>query len=901
MRGLLFGGLLFSSICSAQQTVQPSEMASSLLLKQARYLLENRKAAAAVPVLEEVLVRLQEMEDEDALAARRTALYQLGLCCLEAEEYEKAAQAFKRFVREYPEDEKVQEVRFLILEALAWQKDPDAVTSYVRQMKASGEFDELLAVLDKKNDTTRHTVLSLLSAYARTADFESWERFLPYCDEDARSDLNLNLALLAGGDLAVEQGEYEKAMRFYREVWLSDQLLAAMDRRLAALKQALEVPLPWVPLSQRDAQTAQRRAEEQRYEQMQAERRRLESGSYDQDVMLRMAQCYDLMGERTEALAIYERVIAEFPDSRAAERSRYGAFGCLAALERFAEAKAAAADYLERYTAGRYRDAMTLGLMQVHLRLNERAEAEALGLSLREQQPPHRYVDQVTFLLGTIRFEAKDYEAALPLFEEVSTEWPERIYAEAAVYWKGMCRLVSGDFHGASAVFEGYLAGGAWSPKAFEADATYRLAMARFGLGEDDAVRRILEEFVERFPQSDLCSEAWSMLGDLHGAAGDMEPALACYATARETAVKTDQLSYAVFQASQVFDLMDRQRERIALLRDYLDETDAQGEFARAVRGIAAAQLALGEPDAALETYAEMIHRFGNRADLSEADRLFTHLLAEVRLSRRDGITAEAAVRRLAPLQEESLADEQQRVLGLRLTALLALLSDGAQREKYDAALLAQGSPEELPLLPLRRFAEAAVEQGNTELAHRAFDAFMARFGSSDDAPAMVNVELRLLLADGRTEEALELARRSLAQHPDHPESIPTRLLEADALRLTGRCDEAIEKYREFASVRAWRGPLTPKALYFTGVCLMEQGKTEEACAWFQRVYVLYGGYPEWTAKAYAASFQCLEKLGRTEEARRTLREMVSQPELAATPEGRRAQGELSAMQEEPK
>ncbi|QHI70765.1 tetratricopeptide repeat protein [Tichowtungia aerotolerans] len=890
--------LLLLPASFAKKPISPSDMASSVLLKQARFLLESRKAKEAVPVLEEVLVRLQEIEGEEAQVARETALYQLGLCSLEAELYEKAAACFKTFVREYPEHANAQEARFLILEALAWQKDSSAVTSYIQQMEESGEFNEVLAVLNSKNDTTRHTVLALLSAYARTADLENWQRFLPFCDEDGRSDLDLNQALMAGGDLAVEQKDYLKALRFYHEVWMSDQLIVAYDRRLAALKVVLDTPLPWVPLSQREAQASERASENRRYEQMLAERTRLEEKNYDQDLMLRIAQCYDAMGRRWNSYVIYEHLYTAFPSNRVAERSRYAAFQCLAALEELDDAKAAAGTYLELYPAGRYRDAVTLGLVQVHLQLGEIGDAEELGLSLREQEPVHRYLDQVTYLMGYIRFEQQDYAQALELFTETSSEWPERVYAEESVYWMGMCDLFLGSFSNAVDVFEAYLSNTNWIPKAFEADVTYRLGMARYGLEEYDTSRQIFEGFLEQFPDDELCSEAWSMLGDLHGADGEMDEALKCYGEARDCAVHVKQETYAVFQAAQVYDLLNRHMDRIHLLQDYLETRGKEGEFARAVLEISRSWQALSKPANALDAYTEAIGRYGNSAELEEADRLFVNLLNESANPLRDGITAGAVVLRLAPLQKDALEDGSQKALAMRLTALLAALAEGTEQEAYDQTLLAQDSLEGLTMLPLRRFAEAAVARGKTERVQQAFELFMEKYGDSDDALPMVNVQLQLLIDGEKYTEAFELAEKSLDRYPGHPEIALTHLLAADALRLQKKYDQAVEMYKTFAAVREWRGPLTPKALYSIGLCAREQGHTQEACAWFQRVYVLYGQYPEWTAKAYAASVQCLQELGRPADAVRTMREMVANPDVVNTPEGRQATAELARMPE---
>jgi TolA-binding protein len=887
-------GLFFVSF--AQESVPVSGLATSQLLKQARDLLENRKAAEAVSFLEEVLVRLQEMDDPQSVKARMTARYQLGLCRLEAGQYEQAAADFQQFIVDFPGHESVSEARFLTLDALAWQEDSAPMRAYINELEQSGELERLLPVLGEKNDTTRHAVLSLLSAYARAADYEGFQRFLPFSDEDALSDIGLNLALMDGGDLAVEQGEYLTALQLYRAVRVCSELLAGYDRRLAALQAELKIPLPWVPVAQRDAQLAQRAADTDRLARMTAERADLERKNYDQDLMVRMAQCYDAMERRWNAYVLYNHLYTAFPDSRSAERSRYSAFQCLAALDELPRAKEEAAAYLELYPAGRYRDAVTLGLMQIHLRLSDLTAAETLGQALREQDPIHRYVDQVVYLLGYVQFQLQNYEAALELFRETASAWPDRIYAEESVYWQGMCSLFLGRYAEAAEVFEGYLADTERSPKEFEEDVLYRLGMARYGLEEYETAKEIFQRFPVQFPVSDLCSEAFSMLGDLYGADGELDQALTFYGQARECAVNAEQESYAVFQAAQVYDLLDRHADLVALMQGYLDERGADGDFAKAVLRMCRSMRVLGENEKALDALCDAAVHFGNIPHAEQADLLFTDLLDEVRDPLRGGVSADGLIARLGPARADAAADESRQALALRLTALFAGISD--LPNEYSEALLAEENLELFTPLPLRVFAEAAAARGDRVRVQQALDCFLNKYAESSDALVMSNIQIRLLMAAGRMEEALALAQQSLARYPDDPAAAQTHMLAADALRLAGQYERAAEMYSGLLAVRDWRGPLTPQALYWTGVCAREQGLVEQACAWFQRVYVLYQQYPEWTAKAYAASADCLEKLGRHDDVVRTWREMVADPEVVRTPEGRQAEAELEKLKE---
>jgi tetratricopeptide (TPR) repeat protein len=115
--------------------------------------------------------------------------------------------------------------------------------------------------------------------------------------------------------------------------------------------------------------------------------------------------------------------------------------------------------------------------------------------------------------------------------------------------------------------------------------------------------------------------------------------------------------------------------------------------------------------------------------------------------------------------------------------------------------------------------------------------------------------------------------------------------------RLQGKHELAVEAYSELLAIREWRGPLTPEALYCIGNSKLELGETEEAFAYFQRIYVLYEQYTEWVAPAYAKSIECLSKLGsRTQDILNTYEEMLANEQVAATPEGKEARVQLNRL-----
>jgi len=904
LRNILISGCLlcFSAVSSfAQEDPAPvpiSEQATSTLLGSARELLEGLHSEEAIPYLQEILIRLEGLNDEDTVNIRLTCMYQLGMCYLETQKFPEAADLFNAFLQTYPKDKAVPMAQFLILEAYAWQPDSSLMTAYIEQLKTSGKLDRLLSVFsDPQNaDACRHAALSLVTAYARSADLENVRRFFPCCDAQARSDVGLNVALMEGGDLAFGQKDYIRALELYRTVRMSGELLAAYDQRLATLKEELASKPAWVSYKQRDAQEAGRVADRARYAQMLSERNDLKARNYDLELMIRLARCYEAMERYWPSYLIFEHVYTDFPQNPLAEQCRYFAVQSMTSLKEYALAKAAGYAYMERYPQGSFHDEVTLSLMNLHLAMNEADTADTLGRSLLTQTPPHRFADRVSYLMGHIQYEAKNYEAALKIFSETVKKWPDGAFAQEAAYLTGMCYLSSERFDEAIAAFEGYLANPARDKKDFAEEATYRLGMAFFGKGDLAKSEETFQRFLTRFPESSLRPQVLSMAGNLRGAAGDVNAKLDYYRQAQAGAGSAEQKARAVFQTAEVYKLQKNYAGIIALMDEYLANSDDNGDFAEAGRWIIESCRTPDEYDKALDACGKALIKYGNDPQLDSIDRLIEVLVKGVP-GRDQGVAFAKRIKsRLGDDLDSASRDSGKKTIYLRLTALFAEISQGPEREPYVTNLLSEKSLNAFSPFTLLLFAKESAARGDMKRVQAAYDQFLKAFRSSDLMLDVVNAEVSALLNADMYKEALTLAQGNLEQFSGYPNAGLTQKLAADALRLMKDYDGAVEQYNRFLTIREWRGPLTPQVLYWVGLCRYEQGRTEEAFAFFQRVYVLYDGYPEWTSKAYEGSVNCLRKLGRQEEVIKTLREMVGNAAVAATPEGRRARAELDNL-----
>jgi DNA-binding CsgD family transcriptional regulator len=169
--------------------------------------------------------------------------------------------------------------------------------------------------------------------------------------------------------------------------------------------------------------------------------------------------------------------------------------------------------------------------------------------------------------------------------------------------------------------------------------------------------------------------------------------------------------------------------------------------------------------------------------------------------------------------------------------------------------------------------AEVLVERGALDQARALVDGFGSPLAGSDQAILLDRARMRVLLAEGRPEEALEYADvyQTHAGWKRHPRYVPWRSLKAQALDRLGRHDEAVELAgEELELALGWGSPgAVGRSLRVLGTILRADGiePLKEACALLEREPARLEH-----AKALAALGAALRHARKPTEAREPLR-----------------------------
>ncbi len=427
-------------------------------------------------------------------------------------------------------------------------------------------------------------------------------------------------------------------------------------------------------------------------------------------------------------------------------------------------------------------------------------------------------------------------------------------------------------------------------------DARYRLALAQYGSHNVDAALQTLRECVADDRSTTLAMDARSMLGDVYASRDQLDEAVSVFRQIVDGAESASQVNYATFQLIKLYEKRQQYQPIIALCREYLARYPTSDKVTEAMFWMVKAEIALGHYQAARDVFSEALVRYGNLPEHLGIDLM---LQAVAGAGVDESLFGEQTSEVLLQLEHhlDHSRQHNQRTFELRMVAFFVDSdADPVRRQVWVAQLLNQQDLAVASALTLHVMGRECLSQDQTGRAQEVYEYLLAHYGSSEWGTLAVVALAEMHTASGDYDAALALLEDGRSQLVQ--KSVPGRVakIRADVLRLQGSHDEAVEAYLSILGNHEWRGELWPASLFGIGESFRERGELENAFAYYQRVYVLYEGYPRWAARAYLQSAVCLEKLLRHDEAIATYREMLSKEFLTEFKESKQARDALNRL-----
>ena len=405
-------------------------------------------------------------------------------------------------------------------------------------------------------------------------------------------------------------------------------------------------------------------------------------------------------------------------------------------------------------------------------------------------------------------------------------------------------------------------------------------------------------KFLNDFPDSPARPEAYGILGDIYGADGMLDEATDCFRKAMESATTMTQVNYGVFQVARLLELEQRWDQLIAWFEEYMQKYGGRANFTEAAYWIGTAERRKGNTTKSLEIFFDTITHHGNHPRSYGVDMMIRDLIEEHESLR--GLDDHIRfMRRLYEAMDDA-ARKEQRTLTMRLTTLFARTEkDLVRKGRLVASLMWDRNIRDAGPITLALMGESALASGQKDFARKVYDQFVKQHGESDLALYALKGMAELEIAEGRLDQSLPLLEDLAARFATQYEGGWAHVRLGDLYSRRNEYERAEAEYKTVLGVKAWRGELWPQALLALGDLMRNKGEPAEAFAYYQRVYIMYQGFPEWAGRAYLASAECLEALNKTDEAVNTYQEVLRNPATASTPAALQAQAALKRLRGE--
>lgn len=859
-------------------------------------------------------------------AQLETVYYTLGAAAFNAGDYPKAIDALEKYLQKYPKGAKRTEALFSLgMSAMqakdfakaitafkALENDPDygerALLSEATAAKESGNLDGAIQVLNRllakgiHDPETANGAMLLAGIYAQKKDGGKAIETLRKIREQAMmldNVVKLNALAIELGDGFLQGNQPDQALECYRLVQSKPEVIRLQQSRIAAMQKKL------------DANLASMRADPKKALDLAAENEQIRQGiaqtqkmvtdfqgqaDFEPTLWLRLARAFSDSGKKWEALTVYNELLRKYPQADR-ENTLYGLVIAAADAGFTAEKTRALCDaFLKEFPSSK--NAPTIAYLSgaTALQSNDPAAAESFFGKRLDVDPHGQYAEEMRFLLGNARFVQGKYDAARKDYETYLKDFPQGTHAEECTYRIALAQLFGGQYEAAWKALDAYLA--KYPQGNFAPDAKYRIAVCKYAASLYPDVVADCQKWEKEYPNDQMLGEVLALEGDALAAQGESAKAIDTYIRAEKIASTDEVLNYALGEAQKLLQKAGDWDRMTAMFDEFVQTHPTHPTAVLAVYWISKAKVRQGQVDEAKKYIADTVRKYIDDPSRDAVEQLLGQL-AQLSLKKQPGVTT--PVDPMAQLDELlGMSDAKTPLAKARILytkAELAKLKKQTDEESKDLQAIAdQFSPDDLSAPILARVGDYLVAKGQLDKAEAFFTDLQEKYPQSDFLEYAYTGLGEVAYQRKQYDKALGDFTDAVDKAGASVKLKDATLGKAKSLLAMGRLAEAKKLFEQVASTREWRGESTAYSVYSLGQIEQKQNKFAEAHAYYQRVYVAYQKFLPWVAKSYIQAAECLQKLGKTEDAVKTLQEMLRNQSLSTFPEYQEARTRLNAL-----
>lgn len=547
-----------------------------------------------------------------------------------------------------------------------------------------------------------------------------------------------------------------------------------------------------------------------------------------------------------------------------------------------------------------------------------------------EEFPDGAFVESVDYWSGMAYLFNGDFERALTSFERLIESNPGSIYYQEARFRRGVAYFGMGEYATAREILTEWGPSAPGHPLQPEAhvflgdldamDAAVESALANYAkvetLGGSQSLidhayfesaslllvnqryaehDELLERYLDRFPASPAAAEAVLRLAEANLQQGRIRKAFEYYRSGIERfgdGIATDHVDQLIDawwdtdakvrqQHAQTSAFIERLLSDEGFRADMLFNRVAQigyfNEHPQIPKELQDA-LVIRQPlyDSLVEQTNPEATSAGDALDIFDFEplRVFQRRV-DAQLSQ---LPAGAPASIFTAMRAKAVADGQS-ALALRLLRVLNLRAD------VEVSPVELGQAEVDLASPATLVWIARIEAADDPIMARGLLLQVLERAPGTGAAASALFELGILeMESAYFDEAADYFGQIIDDYFGDSHTKRAAVLRADSFRSARRYDDAVDAYSLIINQRDWRGELWAEATFKIGLCFLELSEVGKAQGFFERTYLAYAGYPEWSAKAVLESGDLLEGQGEVESARNTYQFFLDLPRAEESP-----------------
>lgn len=633
----------------------PSSLATSQLQEVTVDLVRDGDLIDAIPFLEEIVLRVEELPENQQDALEDTYYY-LSIAYL---------QSYARSRNSTWLNKTVEITDSYLKKYLNGRELPNVLANRADALRAQAKWSEAAAILERalrppsveymKSSVRVDVVEKLAQAYYI---LEDWEMGIPWFSElftykdfpekvalaaaalvesyinagrfeevlelvpvlasnsDARYNIRLNVKLIEGGDALSKNKRFAEAALMYYLTLTRAELMQHHQAQLESINARIE----FIEETGLGAGGLGELSMQQRLAQIQVEQ--LEKiPDYTPDLEWRKARMFQQTGRDFEAFWAFYRLYQNYPEKTdQLENYIYAAFVQAEKSALYDYAIELGEQYILNQGFQQFTKVVTFKLAEVYKKSGELARFESLATRFIIEYPNDDFAGAMVYLMADSWFQAAQLQLVIDRFTELIASFDSAKVLDGLYYWVGLAAIFQEDYELAKRSFTQLV--DQYTYSSYLEDAQFRLGVIEFATDNFEAAKVLFRSFVRSYPNSVLRGEAHLFLGDVLAADAQVYEAVENYSEVPNFTEEMDFIDHAYFQAAALWEENDRFDEKEALLREYALKYPSSPNLSKAIFMLGQSMEGQGRPVEALSEYEQAIRNFGHVATSYGVDQI---------------------------------------------------------------------------------------------------------------------------------------------------------------------------------------------------------------------------------------------------------------------------------------